>query len=59
MGITRSWDSHLSIGKVEEQGHIALLSENITSATELLIWVELAAANIGLFINVCKLKSTL
>ena len=35
---------------------MALLSESIGSATELLHRVELAAANIGLFINVGKTK---
>jgi len=45
-----------NITDVDFADDIALLSESIRSATELLHRVELAAANIGLFINVGKTK---
>ena len=44
------------ITDVDFADDIALLSESIKSATELLHRVEMAAANIGLFINVGKTK---
>ena len=44
------------ITDVDFADDIALLSESIHSATELLHRVEMAAANIGLFINVGKTK---
>lgn len=45
-----------NITDVDFADDIALLSESIMSATELLHRVELAAANIGLFINAGKTK---
>ena len=45
-----------NITDVDFADDIALLSEDIRSATELLHRVESAAANIGLFINVGKTK---
>ena len=45
-----------NITDVDFADDIALLSEDIRTATELLLRVESAAANIGLFVNVDKTK---
>ena len=63
MVVTRRWDLLLNRAKVggfrpkniDFSDDIALLSEDIRTATELLHRVESATANIGLFINVGKL----
>ena len=45
-----------NIADVDFADDVALLSEDIRTATELLHRVESAAANIGLFVNVDKTK---